>query len=420
MNEIQGSQSPTRVVHFVPHSNGGAGRATERLHRALVAHEYELIESVLVTMDNVRLRDTSRHSAPRNPSRARAGNWSRNVLLALYGKISAPGLLSFPSFVSLGVADYLSALNPDIIHVHWLGKSSISILELRAIRTPVVWTMHDSWLATMPEHVVRENPGRNGGISSPIRRVVSRVLRLVFFSSASQFSVISPSRYLERQAGAILGSRSGEIAVIPNAINTQFWTRRRSTTFRMDHNLPPLSSLILIFSGSHKDFGIKGDELLPIVITELLRLLMQSGQDNVHFVSFGGRFASGTPLGTPFTHVGLLNDSELRDLLSESSLLLYPSLFDNFPNIVLEASAVGVPTVSFDTGGISEILGPLAQALSVPRGDVIGMASKAAELLGNRTQLLRTRRLLRQWVSKRFGEEEVAALHRSHYLKALK
>ena len=46
----------------------------------------------------------------------------------------------------------------------------------------------------------------------------------------------------------------------------------------------------------------------------------------------------------------------LAKYYSAADILLYPSIADNCPLVVLEAMACGLPVVSFETGGIPELV----------------------------------------------------------------
>lgn len=56
------------------------------------------------------------------------------------------------------------------------------------------------------------------------------------------------------------------------------------------------------------------------------------------------------------TFLGQLPRSGIADLLSSADIFLYPTSLDILPNAVLEASAMELPVLSTDLGGISEIV----------------------------------------------------------------
>ncbi len=70
----------------------------------------------------------------------------------------------------------------------------------------------------------------------------------------------------------------------------------------------------------------------------------------------------------------------LREL-AELDVLVVPSRVDACPLVVLEAMALGVPVVAFDTGGIAEQLGSDGSGVLVERGDVRALAAAVAALI---------------------------------------
>jgi glycosyltransferase involved in cell wall biosynthesis len=66
--------------------------------------------------------------------------------------------------------------------------------------------------------------------------------------------------------------------------------------------------------------------------------------------------------------------SHPQKYLMESDIYLHGSTYDGFPNVVLEAGAVGLPVVAFDTTGIQEIVVHGQSGIVVPDNDIAAYA----------------------------------------------
>ena len=54
-----------------------------------------------------------------------------------------------PSWVPFtGLLDKINALNPDVVHLHWIAGGMIRIEDLAKINAPIVWSLHDMWAFT--------------------------------------------------------------------------------------------------------------------------------------------------------------------------------------------------------------------------------------------------------------------------------
>ena len=63
------------------------------------------------------------------------------------------------------------------------------------------------------------------------------------------------------------------------------------------------------------------------------------------------------------------------------SVMVLPSLHEEFGGAMIEAMAMGKPVVAFDVGGVSEVLQRGAAGRLVPFGDVAAMKNAVLELL---------------------------------------
>ena len=124
---------------------GGAARASYRLHKALISSG---VKSQMLV--DTKLSDD--YSVIGQDSNAGNGiSLMRRVLDRLpinFYKHRSPTYFS-PNLVPFsGLVKRINAINPDIVHLHWVNKAMLSISDIAAIKAPIVWSLHNMWAFT--------------------------------------------------------------------------------------------------------------------------------------------------------------------------------------------------------------------------------------------------------------------------------
>lgn len=103
-------------------------------------------------------------------------------------------------------------------------------------------------------------------------------------------------------------------------------------------------------------------------------------RDRLALVLLGGPGAGRGELhGVRTFRAGFVHD--VHEALFGLDFLLHPGNAEGLGTAVIEAMAIGVPTVAFDTGGIAEIVAHERNGLLVPRGDAAGFAAAIVRLM---------------------------------------
>ena len=367
-----------RVVHLSAYDLlGGAAKAAFRLHGTLADLG---VESTLL----VRRRDSTRDDVLQ-PQGAFMKLWSRvqrrcdRLPLMMAG---AAAREYSPGWVPDGLAGQLQALQPDIVHLHWVAHGFVRPDLLPRIGVPVVWTMHDMWPFTGGCHYAgacrnfTQACGRcpllGGQREADLSRAGWQRRRQAF--ARKRVTFVSPSRWLAAQARTSALLNAADIRVIPNGIDEACFVPHLPSTERRRWGLPPDKIVLLAGSAQLNDNPRKGfGDLLQAL--EILRGAVAPG--SVELALFGGARGPVTELaGFPAHNLGVLTDDQaMASVYAAADVFVAPSLEDNLPNTIIEAMAVGTPVVAYAAGGIPEIVDHEVNGLVVPVGQVAGLAA---------------------------------------------
>jgi len=121
---------------------GGAARAANRLHHALLA---EGVETQMLVQSKA--SDDFTVIGPGTKIQKGFGK-IRPILDSLpvrrYKKRTKT--LFSPAWVPFsGVVDRINALQPDVVHLHWVAGGILRIEDIARIKAPIVWSLHDMW-----------------------------------------------------------------------------------------------------------------------------------------------------------------------------------------------------------------------------------------------------------------------------------
>ncbi len=337
------------VTHWCTSStSGGAGIAAMRLHRALLD-------------GGVASRFRSLDDGPETITTPVVGSRTQPLVQEEIIALDRPGSgqtrFSLPTG---GLADPSLLDHPGVQHLHWVNDL-LGMGDLARLRTngrPVVWTFHDHWPITGGCHYLggcRANETDCGGCPQlPARSLgwAARLLRAkADLPTASRPVAVCPSRWMAEAAGRSLLWRDARIEHIPNAVDTTAFAPGDRLAARTHLGLPTEGPLLLFVADQFGERR-KGYDLLLAALDGLTRRI-----PGLRCLAVGGAKQDSRGDLNPIIGCGHISDERLLRLhYVASDLVIVPSREDNLPNILLEASACGIPAVGFSVGGIPEAI----------------------------------------------------------------
>lgn len=263
-------------------------------------------------------------------------------------------------FSSDKILKTLEFKNADIVHCHNLHTNYFNLETLKKISAlkPVIWTLHDMWPITA--HCGHSFSGalkNNGFFTCPSLDIYPPIAwhnekylenKKTKIYKNSNFHIVTPSKWLADKVGQSI-LKDKPLSIIHNGIDTEIFRpfpRSDLGRLRSDLNLPQNKKIILSVVKKQNNYW-KG---WPFVV-EIAKQF--KNRKDIIFINIGRITGNGSNL------LGLppVDDEEiLAKYYSAADILLYPSIADNCPFVILEAMACGLPIVSFDTGGIPELV----------------------------------------------------------------
>jgi glycogen(starch) synthase len=332
---------------YPPHHVGGLGRHVGHLSRALLERGAEV--TVL----------TRSHSSETR-------TWDDDGVRVF---AVAPYCLHPPDFVTWaaqfnvslmeGASKELFSRDFDLIHAHdWIVAYAAKAIK-EAWRTPLVATIHATEF------------GRQGGLHNPMQTHISETEWWLCYEACR---VIVCSHYMRKEVGMVFGVPRDKVRVIPNGIDSSWFMVRRR---KFPHPL-------IIFVG--RLVIEKGPLALVDAMAEIARRFPMA---RLAFAGSGpmeGEIAAriaGRGLEGRVSLLGRLRDRELKDLYSRAWVAAFPSSYEPFGIVALEAMATGVPCVVGNTGGLREIVSGGETGLLVEPDNPAALAEAISQLISN-------------------------------------
>lgn len=246
----------------------------------------------------------------------------------------------------------------DIVHCHNLHSYYFNLSTLKKIvgLKPVIWTFHDMWPITAHCGHSFDGELKNGFFQCPSTDIYPPIAwhnekylekRKSGIYEKSFFHIVTPSKWL---AGKVKQSilKDKPLSVIYNGTDASMFKPRNQRESRQSLGLPMDKQIILIVAKRGQSNPWKGGNYAKEAIKGFI------DDSRAFFVDLGGDINQTNNQVRAVSYVN--NQDILAKYYSAANMLLYPSIADNCPLVVLEAMACGLPVVSFNTGGIPELV----------------------------------------------------------------
>jgi glycosyltransferase involved in cell wall biosynthesis len=271
----------------------------------------------------------------------------------------------------LGVS-HLGLEKYDIIHTQDV-YSTACINRIRGKKTPLVATLHGCVAHEMKHHIMN-----NMNRTSTSAMACSYFDDLEHEGSTSAEVTIVANNWLKRILTDEFHTPSEQIQVFHYGYDTKaFLERIAETEFPIQR---PNDKAVILYTG--RLIELKGVNHLISALGRLKRVrkdwicwIAGEGDDRDTF------YAQSKSLGLENDIVFLGRRNDIPYLLSQSDILVLPSLIENQPLSVIEAQITGKPVIVSNTGGLPEMVQHGITGLIYPKGDIEKLSNNINLLL---------------------------------------
>ncbi|MBE5805396.1 MAG: glycosyltransferase family 4 protein [Clostridiales bacterium] len=254
----------------------------------------------------------------------------------------------------------------DCIHAHdWLVAYSAKTLK-DAFQIPIISTIHAT------------ESGRNSGIHDDVQRYINDTEWMLTYESTE---VIVNSNYMKNELQRLFGLPFEKINVISNGINlNNFSGVEKDYEFRRKYAMD--NEKIILYIGR-----LVYEKGIQHLISAMPKIINGYNDTKLIIGGKGGMYdelkeqASALGLGNKVYFTGYLSSKDVQKMYKCADIAVFPSTYEPFGIVALEAMLAGIPTVVSDIGGLNEIVDHGVNGMKSYAGNSNSIADSVLTLL---------------------------------------
>lgn len=292
----------------------------------------------------------------------------------------------------------------DVIHAHdWLVTYAAKSLK-NAYDIPIVATIHAT------------EAGRNSGIHDDTQRYINDTEWLLTYEATE---VIVNSNFMKNDLQRLFGLPYDKINVIPNGINLNNFTGiERDYEFRRQYAMD--NEKIILYVGR-----LVYEKGIQHLIAAMPKILSNYHDAKLVIAGKGGMIddlkaeTSSLGLDNKVYFTGYMDSKKVQKMYKCADVAVFPSTYEPFGIVALEAMLAGVPTVVSDVGGLDEIVTHGVDGMKSYAGNPNSIADSVTALLYDHQLATNISKKARQKVKEQFNWEKIAQDTHFTYEKAI-
>ena len=298
---------------------------------------------------------------------------------------------------------------PEIVHTHTPKAGIIGMLAARLAGIPI--RLHT--VAGLP---LMETSGKKRKILEAVEQLTYRCATRVYPNSEGLMKFIIQNKFTSIDKLKIIGNGSS------NGINTDYFNQKNiledqkkqlKTSLNIDEN-----DFVFIFVG--RLVGDKG-------INELIKAYTELDKTSTKLLLVGPLETELDPLlestlqhiksNSNIIHVGYQQD--VRPYFSIANSLVFPSYREGFPNVVMQAGAMDLPSVVTDINGCNEIIIEGENGTIIPVKNTAALYKAMEKMLRDEEGFLKMKENARRMITSRYEQSVVWSALLEEYQKII-
>ena len=256
--------------------------------------------------------------------------------------------------------------NFDVIHAHdWLVAYAAKTLK-NSYNIPIVATIHAT------------ESGRNSGIHDETQRYINDTEWMLTYEASE---VIVNSNYMKSELQRLFGLPYEKINVVPNGVNLNLFNGiERDYNFRRKFAMD--NEKIILFMGR-----LVYEKGIQHLIAAMPKILNGYHDAKLVICGKGGMIdelraeANSLGISQKVYFAGYMNGKDVQRMYKAADIAVFPSTYEPFGIVALEAMLSENPVVVSDIGGLNEIVQHRENGMKAYCGNPNSIADSILELL---------------------------------------
>lgn len=252
--------------------------------------------------------------------------------------------MSLGLFKSNKIQDLIKKINPDIVHIHWIGNEFMSVDQINDINQKIFITLHDMWMALPYQHYSLKKPKIDNFLVKKLKEFLIKKKKQL---DNKNISFLVTSDWMKKKIIEKKFYPNSKVIKIPYGLDFSEWKiydkRKCKEELGFDTNKKTL--LFTAFGINNKRKGLN----------ILLRALEYSDFNYQLVIASDNK-----PTNFHYKNIIFYKDTNSEmdriKLYNACDILLAPSIQEAFGLVALEALSCNIPCVGFKNTGFTETI----------------------------------------------------------------